>query len=181
MRALTRYSHQLEKKPILTKCITSFCTFGLGDLISQYLEKKNTDKPWEWVRFIRQASFGFVIAPYFHLNYCVISPRFFGGSSKGVLMSVIYDQTVSVCIFTSLFFTYLDTTSGKSLQQATDELKVKMLPTLLANWKVWPFIMLINFTIIPIPFRVFYTNICGMFWAAYLSYVQNVKAKKQML
>jgi protein Mpv17 len=177
--AFSWYNRRLIDKPILTKAITSFCTFGTGDLISQYLEYYSSGKKkFNFRRFITQASFGFMIAPYFHLQFCKIMPYLFPPGRFSVLKNIVYDQTIGATIFTSSFFTYLDMMSGKSFPEAINELKLKLLPTIYDNWKVWPFLMAINFSMVPIQFRVLFSNICGMFWVAYLSYVQNVKSKR---
>jgi len=44
MIALRWYNVKINKRPIITKAITSFLTFGLGDIICQTLEKKSTLK-----------------------------------------------------------------------------------------------------------------------------------------
>jgi protein Mpv17 len=183
MRALQWYSDLLIKKPIITKSITSFITFGAGDLMCQYLENRSREHPkYDWIRYFRQASFGFLIAPYLHMQFCVIMPYLFpSGQKVNVIKSLIYDQTLGATIFTASFFGYLDLTSGKYLRQTVEELKVKLLPTLIDNWKIWPFLMFVNFAFVPVKFRVLYSNIFGMLWVGYLSYIQNVKARKMLL
>jgi hypothetical protein len=180
MLLVKRYGKLLEERPIITKCVTSFFTFGMGDLICQYFEKKLSNRTsWDITRFFKQASLGVCITPYLHLQFAVIMPYLFPNTRKiNIIKSVIYDQTIGAVIFTSLFFTYLDLVSGKNLQQIKEELKVKLFPTLKANWTVWPLLMLINFSVVPVPWRVLFANICGMFWGAYLSFVQNVKSKQ---
>jgi hypothetical protein len=176
MNILRSYEKLLNKKPIITKAVTSFCTFGLGDLICQSLEKKENIN---WKRFLIQASFGFMIGPYFHLQFCKIMPYLFPFNKKfSTVKSVAYDQTVGATLFTTMFFSYLDKFNGKSFDQIKEGLKQKLFPTLKDNWKIWPILMAINFSIVPIQYRVLYANFWGMLWVAYLSYVQNVKSKK---
>lgn len=172
-----KYNHLLDTRPIITKCCTSFVTFGMGDLISQKIEGKEFNPK----RFFIQASFGFMIASYFHIQFCKIMPFLFPSTSKhAVVKNILYDQLFGAPIFTSCFFLYLDVMGGKSFNQAGDELKVKLFPTILDNWKVWPFLMAINFSVVPLAYRVLFANICGMFWSAYLSWVSNVKSKRML-
>jgi len=169
------YNRSLEKRPLITKMITSFITFGSGDLICQQIEKsKNKQKKFEFSRTIKQASFGMMVTPYQHMQFCIIMPWLFKG--KGTITSiksVVYDQIIGAPIFTSLFFIYLDMSNGKNFDGAVKELEKKLLPTLYMNWKVWPLLMLINFSLVPVQYRVLFANICGMFWSAYLSSAQN--------
>jgi hypothetical protein len=176
MLALRTYNRLLNEKPIITKCVTSFFTFGTGDLMCQYLERLNDKgKKLDLKRFFRQASFGFLASPYLHFHFCWLIPKLFKGST---IKSLLYDQTVGVVVFTSAFFMYLDITSGKSFETAKEELKAKLWPTCVANWKIWPALMFINFQFVPVQYRVLFSNIAGMFWVAYLSYIQNVKSKR---
>lgn len=174
------YNKVIEQRPITTKCFTSFITFGCGDLICQQIEKfTNKEKKFDFMRTIKQGSFGFVVTPYLHLQFCIIMPYLFRG--KGLvytIKNITYDQSIGAPIFTSLFFMYLDMSSGKRFEEAKKELQVKLLPTLIMNWKIWPFLMAINFAFLPIQYRVLYANIMGMFWSAYLSYMQNLNKVK---
>ena len=183
MLLVKRYGKLLEEKPLTTKCITSFFTFSMGDLICQYLETRYNDrKSWDYWRTFRQGSFGVAVTPYFHLQFSIIMPYLFpAGKRINVIKSVVYGQTIGASIFTVMFFTYVDTMSGKNFNQIKEELKVKFVPTIYANWTVWPYLNLINFSLVPVPWRVLFSNTCGMFWNAYLSYVQNVKTKQMML
>ena len=169
------YNKCLESRPIITKMITSFITFGLGDLLCQQIEKtKNKDKKYDVMRTIKQGSFGFMATPYLHMQFCIIMPWLFRGKgAANAIKSVVYDQLIGAPIFTSLFFIYLDMNSGKNLNESVKELEKKLMPTLYMNWKIWPTIMLINFSLVPVPYRVLYANIAGMFWSAYLSSAQN--------
>ena len=182
MLLVKRYGRLLEERPLTTKCITSFLTFSMGDFMCQKFEKVYSGRTqYDWWRTIRQGSFGFCVTPYFHLQFSIIMPYLFPATKKiNIIKSVVYDQTIGASIFTLMFFTYVDLASGKSIYQMKEELKVKFVPTIIANWTVWPPLMLINFSLVPVPWRVLYANFCGMFWNAYLSWVQNVKTKQML-
>ena len=49
----------------------------------------------------------------------------------------------------------------------------KIWETLIANWKVWPIAQLINFSLIPLNFRVLWVNLVGILWNAIVSYIAN--------
>lgn len=175
MGFLKWYTKCLESRPIITKMITSFITFSTGDLMCQQIEKaKNKDKKYDVMRTIKQGSFGFMVTPYLHMQFCIIMPWLFRGKgAANTIKSVVYDQLIGAPIFTSLFFIYLDMNSGKSFNESVKELEKKLMPTLYMNWKIWPTIMFVNFSLVPVQFRVLYANITGMFWSAYLSSAQN--------
>lgn len=169
------YNKSLQSRPIVTKMITSFITFGSGDIICQQIEKsKNKNKNFDIMRTIKQGTFGFLVTPYLHLQFCKIMPWLFNGKGTiNAVKSVAYDQLIGAPIFTCLFFTFLDMSNGKNFNESTKELEKKLMPTLYMNWKIWPVLMFINFSFVPVAYRILYSNIAGMFWSTYLSSAQN--------
>ena len=53
------------------------------------------------------------------------------------------------------------------------EVRLKLWPTLLTGWKVWPFISFINFMFVPMPFQVAFINVVSIFWSTYMSYMKS--------
>lgn len=88
-------------------------------------------------------------------------------TGKGILL----DQTIFAGFFLTNFILLNDTLSGKSLEESVANLKELIMPTMLTNWKIWPFLQVINQTVMPMQFRVLFVNFCGLFWNMYLSYV----------
>lgn len=54
-----------------------------------------------------------------------------------------------------------------------EKLQVVYPQALVASWSFWPAANIINFTLIPLPFRVLYNNMLSLFWNAYLSTVNS--------
>jgi len=177
MNLIRGYGKLLEEKPIITKSITSFITCGLGDILCQYLEKKySKKKDYDGIRVLRQSTVGLLIGPTLHVHFTLLMPWLFPNSTKfKAAKMVLFDQTIGASVIISLFFLYADLLSGKSFDQFTNEMKVKLIPTLYANWIIWPAAQFINFNFVPLHWRVLYTNFVGLFWNSYLSYVQNVR------
>lgn len=55
-----------------------------------------------------------------------------------------------------------------SVSEAIMKAKMNLLPTLKVGWKVWPIVAALNFTIMPVRYRVFFINIIGFFWNTFL-------------
>lgn len=179
MKALSWYIRKLETHPISTKAISSVMIFGLGDILCQklenYLEEEN--KIFDYKRFIKQSSYGLIAGPYLHLQFCVIVPYLFPTTAKfHTLKSVIYALTVSDSFYNCGFYLYCDALDGKFFQLNT--FVEKFIPTQIVNLKVWPVLQYINFSIVPVKFRVLYDNTLSIFWNAYLSWIQNNLKKK---
>ena len=175
------YTNKLIERPYVTKCITSFITFGLGDVICQLFEKKsNKNKKFDYIRAFRQGSFGVIMTPYLHLQFNHIIPKYFANGKLPILKILAYDQTVNASVFIFAFFTYIDYFSGIDPKTSLQHTLVKFPSTIVANWQIWPMAQILNFTIVPAPYRVFFANIVGLFWNVYLSFVQNVKGKQMI-
>jgi hypothetical protein len=185
MNVLVWYNTAITQRPILTKSITSFFTFGLGDTICQVIEiktayKNGKTKHWDYLRQFKQAFFGFALSPYFHLHFSTIVPFLFPikqGANQNIriMKSMLYDQTIHASIFTIVFYYYMGLVNGKSIDDTTGEVKKKLVPTMVDNWKLWPMAMFINFKFVPTQYSVLYTNMVGIVWMTYLSYLQNIK------
>ena len=183
MNILNWYSKLLLEKPYSTKMITSFITFGLGDVISQTIEKNAKKKKGEksffnFVRFIKQATFGVLITPYLHLHFAKIVPFVVPQNPNSnpktiILKRLLYDQTVHATAFTVVYFLWLNMVNHTGFNKAVKNMSELLVPTMIANWKVWPAVMLINFSIMPQHFSVLYVNVVAIFWNAYISYVFN--------
>jgi len=182
-RALNWYTSCLLKKPYTTKMITSFITFGLGDIVSQMIEKNAKKKKGEksrfnFNRFFKQATFGVLITPYLHLHFAKIVPFFVPDNPATnpkmlILKRMLYDQSVHATFFTIVYFMWLNLVNNSGVSKAVNNTKDLLVPTMIANWKVWPLVMTINFSIMPPHYSVLYVNIVAIFWNAYISYVFN--------
>ena len=188
MRSLIWYNNVTLRKPIITKSITSFITFGIGDLICQQIEKSTAKKQGkvkklDFIRLLKQSVFGFVFTPYFHFHFSSVIPYLFpavkGASvNTRVLKSLLYDQTVHAALFTVVFYFYMGMVNGRTVKETNHEISVKFLPTMIDNWKLWPLAMYINYKYIPNHLSPLYVNLVGIVWLTYLSYLQNIKFAK---
>ena len=189
------YTRMLKEKPFLTKSISSFLALGSGDLLCQFLEinyfRKFTDidsaenvnltQEYNYKRALKQSTFGFVMSPYLHLNYNIIIPYLFPGSGiTNLVKSVAYNQCVHSMFCTMVFFTYIDFLNGVEFKKSLNNAIYKVPFTVIANFKVWIPAQMINLSIMPLEYRVLFTNMVGVIWGCYLSYSQNVIANRNI-
>ena len=174
------YGGMVKKRPIVTQTVTAVAIMGLGDLLCQYITSKSSSglekdiMSLDYKRAFKQASFGIFYTPFQHLQVNIIVPKLFPGKDFfSVIKSVLYNQSTSAPIFNYTFFTYLDILSGKSKEERKREIKKKFLPTLINNWKVMPFVMIIVFMYIQIEYRIMFFSFISLFWNIYLSLIQN--------
>jgi len=157
--------------------------FGGGDLLCQiyFKDQSKKDTSIDYYRTLKQASFGLAYTPYFHFCFNVMLPGLFNKpGTLNLVKLIIFDQTVNSSIFILCFFSYLDYFNGLDMKTSLHNTSVKFFPTLVDNWKIWPLAQVINFTIVPPPYRVFFANVVGLGWNFWLSYIQNIKSKKML-
>ena len=174
--ALSFYNKQMKTHPVLTKSTSCGVIFALGDILAQQVENYTSQtKGIDLKRTFRMSFYGSLyVGPVMHVWYSKILPRFFPGTSLShVLKKVCIDQTLMVTFMTSSFYTAQTLLENKTLENALDKVKHQLWPTLKTNWKVWPAIMALNFTLVPLDFQVILVNSVGIIWNAYLSYMQH--------
>lgn len=107
--------------------------------------------------------------------YPFLSKIKYPGSTKSndvrsTILRVGVDQLGFSPFGVSLYFTVM----GLMQQKSTDEIKKNwhenFLPTLLANWALWPAFQAVNFTLVPVRYRLLAVNIVSIGWNAFLSH-----------
>jgi hypothetical protein len=180
--AFNIYDKLLTTKPLTTKCVSAFFIFGLGDYLCQEMENRilKVGKKIDKIRILKQASFGVVVAPYLHLQFCIIIPKLFNESSKYfAVKSTLYAVTISDSLFNFSFFSYMAYLHNKNHREKNEkktnmsDVMQKFIPVQIMNMKVWPFLSGFIFYFVPCSYRVLFDNFACIFWNIYLSYVEN--------
>ena len=92
---------------------------------------------------------------------------------RALAKKMLFTQTIFSIISISSFYVFVSKIEGKDLEGTKEELKQKLMPTYITNLKVWPLLMLINLTCVPIKLQVLYINFMQIWWNAYLSFMKN--------
>ena len=57
------------------------------------------------------------------------------------------------------------------------KLRDSYLNALLASFQFWPCANIINFSLVPVEYRVLYNNMLSLFWNGYLSHINSISTK----
>lgn len=87
-----------------------------------------------------------------------------------MLARVAMDQTLFAPTMIAAFLSSMATMEGVSAKKRLDKSWWSALQT---NWMVWPFVQSINFTFVPLQFRVLFANLVSIGWNCYLSWVNT--------
>jgi len=167
------YSRELARRPLRTKALTAMTCFGLGEAIGQLIIAGRID-PGSLAFMIL---FGLCYAgPAGHYWYEALDDAVGRVGLKGgvaITVKVGLDQLVWTPVNTLLFFTSFGLWRGYSFHKAVAHALPLLWPTLRVNWVVWPLILLVTFSVIPLSFHAPFLNLCNVLWAVFLSIVKS--------
>lgn len=175
------YCAALAANPLTTKVCTGLVGTFVGDLIAQYsahvtLKQQASPFSYDAARCLRFMVFSAIIGtPLSHCWYAFLDAHVLGSTPTAPLavgLKVFLDQAVQTPLGMALFFAALKTLENQP-DQVLPTLRCKLLPSLLANWTVWPLAQLINFTVVPLDMRILYVNVIAIAWTAYISNVAS--------
>ncbi|KIM48421.1 hypothetical protein M413DRAFT_440149 [Hebeloma cylindrosporum] len=189
MAALTlarAYQHSFDSHPNTTLAITGGCLNALGDVVAQVTQNTFGDDQGEWKRYdlartARFFCFGFTISPLMGRWNTFLEARFPLRSLKSTSRVCLkaLSKRVACDQLLGLFLGSMGIMEARSLRQIKDRVKDLYRTALVANWKVWPLAQLINFRYMPLPYRVPFSQTCGVFWTLYLSILNSEEDKRQ--
>ncbi|KAI3331750.1 hypothetical protein HD806DRAFT_168422 [Xylariaceae sp. AK1471] len=137
-----------------------------------YTDPKPLATPFDFERLTRFMAYGFAMAP--------IQFKWFGFLARAfpitktsalgpALKRVAVDQIVFAPISVGLFFSVMTVAEGGGRRAVALKLRDMYLPTLKANYMVWPAVQIINFRLMPVQFQLPFVSTIGIAWTAYLS------------
>lgn len=163
------YLSMLDKKPLITKAITSCALTGGGDLLCQLAIEGDGFDP------ARSARFGFLglvlVGPGLHYWYNFLFRAFPPAQYPGVLgvaRRLALDQTVWAGGFLAVFFAANAALEGQP-QTAAPKIQKEWWPSMQMNWKLWIPANFVNFMFVPLRGQVLFANCVALVWNTYLS------------
>ncbi|TVY46304.1 Protein sym1 [Lachnellula occidentalis] len=135
-------------------------------------DSKYLPPPFEFERLSRFMAYGFMMAPVQFKWFQFLSKAFPITKSSGMgpaMKMVAFDQLIFAPVGIACFFTVMTVAEGGGRRAVTNKLRDMYLPTLKANFMVWPLVQIINFRLMPIQFQLPFVSTIGIAWTAYLS------------
>lgn len=180
------YLLNLEKNPIQTKAITAAVISVLSDITAQILSGVTIDQ-LNITSIRNQFLIGLLSrGPIVHYWYIVLDYIFKklgytteqqDKSTTIALVKTLLDQTIFSIPFNALYFYQLGLLEGRSFDYIQHKLSSEFWTLMIANWKVWPLVNIINFKFVPNNLRVLFGNFIGFLWTIYV--VQLTSSKIQ--
>ena len=129
-------------------------------------------QPFDFERLTRFMSYGFLMAPVQFWWYGRLT-KWFPLTSKSstvpALRRVAMDQLIFAPIGLSIFFTFMTVAEGGGKEDIIKKFRDVYIPTLRANYILWPAVQILNFRVLPLQFQIPFVSTVGIAWTAYLS------------
>ncbi|KAI5300773.1 hypothetical protein KEM56_002212 [Ascosphaera pollenicola] len=129
-------------------------------------------RPFDFERMARFMAWGFLCAPV-QLGWYALLKRVFpltaGATTTPVFKRVACDQFIFTPISLCGFFSFLTFAEGLGVNVLKEKLRDLYVPTLKANYMLWPMVQLINFRMVPTPYQIPFVSTVGIGWTAFLS------------
>jgi len=175
-----------------TQMTSAAVLFGLGDVLAQQgVEQKgwrNHDVRqlcfplarssfiifFKLLRTSRLAFYGgCIFAPIASRWYILLERIPFKSRPALIASKVCLDQFVLTPAIVGLFFTSMTILEGKGTYEIRRRLETTWQPTIIKNWTVFIPVQLLNFSVVPVQYRLLLVNFVSLFWNAYLSYANS--------
>lgn len=91
-------------------------------------------------------------------------------STSTTLKKVACDQLLFAPSFLVVFVANINLINGNSLDHVKKELSSHYGDLVIANWKLWPAVQLVNFYLVPLNYQVLLVQGVAIIWNTYLSW-----------
>lgn len=176
---------------------------GAGDLLAQTILEKQKLSQVDYIRTLKFFSIGFCVAvnkitittPYvciifnatfFFLFYISKGPglrKWYATldahvTAKSLLgrtsQKVFIDQIVFAPIFLACLLSVIGFSQHQDIEKVKEKLQNDYTDILIANYSVWPWVQILNFSIIPLNYQVLLTQSVAVLWNIYFSWRTNL-------
>ncbi|RKF63830.1 Protein sym1 [Erysiphe neolycopersici] len=136
------------------------------------IEPRLKPPPFDFERLMRFIAYGFMMAPPQFKWFQFLSKIFPISKESGLLPAlkmVAFDQMIYAPIGVATFFTVMTVAEGGDRRAVSIKLRDMFIPTLKANYMIWPLVQMVNFRLMPIRFQLPFVSTVGIAWTTYLS------------
>ncbi|RKU48736.1 hypothetical protein DL546_000751 [Coniochaeta pulveracea] len=135
-------------------------------------DSKALPPPFDFERLTRFMAYGFCMAPlqfrwfkFLERAFPITKTAAFGPAMK----RVAFDQLIFAPFGLGCFFTAMTVAEGGGRREVQQKLRDMFVPTLQANYMLWPAVQVVNFRLMPVQFQLPFVSTVGIAWTAYLS------------
>eukprot|EP00090_Calanus_glacialis_P023396 TRINITY_DN36104_c0_g1_i1.p1 TRINITY_DN36104_c0_g1~~TRINITY_DN36104_c0_g1_i1.p1 ORF type:complete len:184 (-),score=49.99 TRINITY_DN36104_c0_g1_i1:74-625(-) len=165
-----------SKHLLATNIVASGGLLLLGDVIQQNIELYkglHTKGSYDWNRSGKMLLMGLFHGAPRHYFYVYLDRYIPGRTISCAVKKIFFDQTVISPFVDSTFLYGISIMESQTPAQAWSGLQDKFPKVYLCDCLLWPPVQMINFTLVPLRFRVLFVNVMNLAWNTVLSYFQH--------
>ena len=168
------YNNILSMAPIETKAVTSATVYTIGDIISQQTSEDKAIGELDRGRILRSALAGLIgHGPMSHVWYRV-SEDFFDNVLHlhawwDFLPKIVVDQFVFGPIWVNAYILLLGVLQLQGPGQIFADMKRSTIPLVISGLKLWPFVHIITYGLIPVENRLLWVDLVEIVWVTILA------------
>ncbi|XP_003374956.1 protein SYM1 [Trichinella spiralis] len=169
-----RYLEILTRHPLKTQMLITGFLMGAGDVSSQiFIEPKKKPKRFDFVRTARFICIGsFFFAPLLKSWFAFLQNRIHCKAYPRLspVKRLFADQIICSPVVLASFLVLLRTLEMKPIKTAFHQCRTQFWDIYLTGLKVWPFMQLVNFYLVPLEHRILVVQMVAIFWNTYLAW-----------
>ncbi|XP_051149736.1 uncharacterized protein LOC127264312 [Andrographis paniculata] len=174
MGLLSWYLHMLEKRPILTKSVSSAIIYAAADITSQKITMEANDS-WDSIRTFRMAGFGLLIlGPAQHVWFNFVARLLPKRDVITTFKKLGMGQLLYGPMINGVFFSFNAALQGESGNEIAARLKRDLIPTLLNGLMYWPMCDFLTYKVIPVHLQPLLNSSFSYLWTIYLTYMASL-------
>jgi len=170
------YARLLSSHPLLVKSATSGVLTFSGDIACQIFFQDEKYNPARTARFTFLGAL--LCGAPLHYWYGFLAQKFPGQTLAAATSRLAIDQLVFAPTFIPIFMSSVLLLEGKTRAEIENKVKSEYVGALKANYAVWIPAQFINFYFVPVPFQVLMSNVTGLVWNTYFSFISYREGEK---
>ncbi|KIX08959.1 uncharacterized protein Z518_00037 [Rhinocladiella mackenziei CBS 650.93] len=93
-------------------------------------------------------------------------------SLANTIAKLLLDQSIGASLNTIFFIVMINLLRGATWSQALTAVQRDFFPMLIAGYKFWPFVTLLNLVIVPFEYRMLVGSLAGLIWGVIVSLME---------
>lgn len=94
---------------------------------------------------------------------------------------VFIDQIVFAPLFLAGLLSLIGFSQHQDIDKVKEKLKNDYKDILIANYSLWPWVQILNFSVVPLNYQVLLTQTVAVFWNIYFSWRTNLKERQVVI
>ncbi|XP_012278559.1 protein Mpv17 isoform X2 [Orussus abietinus] len=165
------YQRLLTKYPLRMQAVQTGILMATGDQIAQVFVERREYKDIDLVRTAQFGGLGFfLMGPAIRTWYGILDKRIGSKGKTVILKKVVCDQLFFAPALIAVLLNSIGFLRGNNLEQNKEKLRNEYKDILINNYKLWPMVQIVNFSLVPLEYQVLVVQIVAIFWNTYVSY-----------